>query len=298
MLHGITHPKIVMALETRRAEREALSGRLQALLEREARVTAAWFYGSVGRGDEDDLSDLDVRVVVADEHMDAVRAQKREFVAQVGMPLLLQEAPQNAPAGGAFLLSCYDGQEGPQEIDWTWQPQSLAFIPAETRLILDRVGLPRSAPPHVPQIDAFPVEDTRSPERRYRDQTYNLTSFFWAMLSTQAKFVARAPWDGGMGFLEMLRNATQDARGLVDLPRCYVYGDPPSLARPEEKVGMLRELASGMEELMPQLVRRGGEVCSVAVPRVHRFLDLVESIACEAPEIALQESVREATRPV
>ena len=279
MLHQVSDPEVIAALQTRRVEREALIGRLTGVLERDRRVAAAWFYGSVGRGDEDDLSDLDVRVVVTDEHMAAMRAEKREFVAQVGVPLLLQEAPQNAPRGGAFLLSCYDGQEGPQEIDWTWQPQSLAFIPEGTRLILDRVGLPRTEPPHAERADVLPTEDTRTTERRYRDQTYNLTSFFWAMLSIQAKFVARSPWDGGLGFLEMLRNATQDARGLVGLPTCYVHGDAPPLGRPDEKLGMLRELASGMEALMPQLVGRGGEVCSGAVPRVHRFLGLVEAIA-------------------
>jgi predicted nucleotidyltransferase len=38
-----------------RAEREALLARIVGLLEADKRVTAAWLFGSLGRGDADEL---------------------------------------------------------------------------------------------------------------------------------------------------------------------------------------------------------------------------------------------------
>src|SRR4051812_13184180 len=43
-----------------RAERDTLLRRVQQALERDPRVAAAWLFGSLGRGSEDALSDLDL----------------------------------------------------------------------------------------------------------------------------------------------------------------------------------------------------------------------------------------------
>jgi hypothetical protein len=60
--------------------------------------------GSIGRGEADDLSDIDIHLAVQDEHCAELNAHRRAFVSGFGEPLLVQEAPQNAPPGGAFHL--------------------------------------------------------------------------------------------------------------------------------------------------------------------------------------------------
>ena len=108
------------ALRQRQRERDELLDRIVAALRTDERVAAAWFAGSLGRGDADAWSDLDVWVVVEDEHAGAVIAGSRSFVAAVGSPLLILEAPQNAPADVAYLLVLYPGRAGPQQVDWYW----------------------------------------------------------------------------------------------------------------------------------------------------------------------------------
>src|SRR5437588_6286399 len=101
---GRLEPRLPVAdlLETRRAEREALLQRVVALLKADERVCAAWLFGSLGRGTADDLSDLDLWVVVADERIKEIVAAQRDYVARLGEPLLIEEAPQNAPVGGSY----------------------------------------------------------------------------------------------------------------------------------------------------------------------------------------------------
>src|SRR5437868_5689604 len=116
-----SHLSVAGLLVTRRAERAALLQRAIALLKADERVCAAWLFGSLGRGDADDLSDLDLWVVVEDEHIEEIVAARRDYVARLAEPLLMEEAPQNAPAGGGYLLALYGGDGGPHQVDWYWQ---------------------------------------------------------------------------------------------------------------------------------------------------------------------------------
>ncbi|SDR71523.1 nucleotidyltransferase domain-containing protein [Actinopolymorpha singaporensis] len=114
-------------LARREQERARLADRLGRLLADDPGVSAGWLHGSVGRGAADGLSDLDVTVVVADGALattaggpdrpttyERVRTSPRgRFVSRLGTPTLLTEAPQNAPAGGAFLTSFFPGEYDP-----------------------------------------------------------------------------------------------------------------------------------------------------------------------------------------
>ncbi len=84
-------------------ERNTLLVEARALLEGDERVVAAWLYGSLGRGTADEWIDIDLWVVVADGYIEEVCLGRHEYVAALGKPLLIVDAPQNAPAGGAFL---------------------------------------------------------------------------------------------------------------------------------------------------------------------------------------------------
>ena len=55
-------------LDRHAAERAAWLAAVTPLLDSDPRITAAWLFGSLGRGDSHELSDLDLFIIVADVH--------------------------------------------------------------------------------------------------------------------------------------------------------------------------------------------------------------------------------------
>ncbi|HYO49260.1 MAG TPA: nucleotidyltransferase domain-containing protein [Chloroflexia bacterium] len=260
----------VQSLQIRHEERAALLQRAIEVLTGDRRVVAAWLFGSLGRGDADDLSDIDLWVVVADEHIEVVRSTKREYICYVGEPLLIEEAPQNAPPGGAYLLALYGGEAGPHQVDWYWQPQSSARLPQDTRLLFDRVGVqpaePLPAMTHEARVEAA--------SGKY--------AFFWAMANITAKKIARREGWTVLRMLDMLKYTSDEVHWLVgvrdDRPT-YESGFtalPP--VQPSEQLALLRELAEEMEALSPELARLGSDVSPEAIRQTYTFLGVVQSI--------------------
>ncbi len=256
------------ALRTRRAERESLLGRITRTLEDDDRIAAAWLFGSMGCGEADDLSDLDLRVIVADEHIEAVCADRRAYTAQVGEAVLFAEAPQNRPAGGAFLLTLYAGEFGPQEVDWTWQPLSGACLWPDTRVLLNRAGL---------TLGEMPWGYQPRPAQTALEEAVQRVTNFWAMLLIIAKYAARTPGEDTMGLVGMSVQPLREVAEYLGLTPHYTMDNLPPHGRPAEKMRLLRDLAGQMEALMPPIEARGGTVPWVAVPHAHRFLDMVEA---------------------
>ena len=258
------------ALFGRRAEREVLLARITATLESDNRIAAAWLFGSVGRGEADDLSDLDLRVVVFDEHIQDVCADRQAYTAQVGEAVLFQEAPQNRPAGGAFLLTLYAGEFGPQEVDWTWEPLSGACLWPQTQILLNRAGLSRQG--------EMPWGYQPRPAQTPLEEAVQRVNSFWAMMLIVAKYAARSPWEDSMGLIGMAVQPLREVSEYLDLPPHYVMENLPPHGHPQDKLRLLRGLADAMEMRMPTVEARGGSVPWAALPHAHCFLDLVEAV--------------------
>lgn len=220
-------------LLARRTERAALLARITRHLENDRRLAAAWLFGSLGRGDEDDLSDLDVFVAVADADFAAVESEQETFAAAAGGLLAIGEAPQNTPPGGAYLSAVYDAPTGPHLVDWYWQPSSRAQVPTPSCLLFDRIGLPRAAGQVTWDYQPVPPHTEREAQARRR-------YFFWMMLLITAKYAARSPREETMGLL--------------------TYFAPPEVwtrpqATPSEKFALLRYLADKDDVLAPFALR-------------------------------------------
>jgi hypothetical protein len=259
-------------LRTRRREREALLNRIGALLEADKRIAAAWAFGSAGNGDADDLSDLDVRVAVFDEHIATIRERRQEYAARFGNALLFAEAPQNAPKGGAFLLALYEGEYGPQEVDWSWLPASTAQTWPRVRILFDRAGLPQLSEP--PIFEYQPI-----PESTPLEAVERSACNFWGMMMVLGKYLARSPHEERMGLLWLLTNHLREAQAYLgrDLsPKFEEMADHP---HPSEKIAILRDLAVQMASLMPALADVGAHVPETIVPSMARYLDLIEAVA-------------------
>jgi hypothetical protein len=265
------NPDALARLQIRRQERDTLLERITLLLEQDTRIVGAWLFGSLGRGTPDDLSDLDLFLVVDDASAEAVIADRYAHIAALGTPLLVLEAPQNRPPHGAYNMALYDGQFGPHQLDWYWQPRSYAAIPAETRVLLDRTGLPRlDTPPH---FDYQPM-----PERDPSEVKAQTVNFFWVMLLIAAKYVARDPASHDTGLLNFVQSIHQDVRQIVPdtTPSAGLnLSDTPS---PADKMRLLRTLAVDVETLMPHIAAQGIAVPDAIVPAAHRYLDLIEAL--------------------
>ena len=110
--------KSITLLDDYLEERNQLLRTITNLLERDPIVKAAWLAGSFGRGGEDALSDFDLWVIVDDDQFHKIITQPHQYTSKIGNPVLFLEAPQNAPEGGAYLMTCYDAPVAPHIIDW------------------------------------------------------------------------------------------------------------------------------------------------------------------------------------
>ena len=71
-------------LSVRWRERAELLRRIEQGIRRDCRVRAAWLTGSVARGEDDALSDLDIFVVVADDAHSRFRPQPQSARCRPG----------------------------------------------------------------------------------------------------------------------------------------------------------------------------------------------------------------------
>ncbi|MCA9928671.1 MAG: nucleotidyltransferase domain-containing protein [Anaerolineales bacterium] len=254
-------------LSTYQTEREQLLKQLTVFLQSDSRIVAAWLFGSLGRNDADELSDVDIWVIVADPYLQEIVEQRRQFVSKVNEPIFFVETPQNAPQDGGYLMAYYDGPTGPHQVDWYWQPQSSTYIPPETVVLFDRIGLPRRDRP----IE-FPE---REPVKEIVENPLHFISFFWAMLLITAKYVVRKPQSKEMTLLPYVLHPFHKTQRLVgQKPTAYLA---PQTTR-QEKLSILRRLADEMCGLMPQVAARGFAVPDAASTAVYKFLDLVDEV--------------------
>ncbi len=254
-----------------RQERDAWLAHTAPMLENDPRVIAAWLFGSLGRGTEDDLSDVDIFVVLADASADRVMANRQEHIASREKPLLLLDAPQNAPPFGAYNMALYDGQSGPHQVDWYWQPQAQARIPTQTRLLFDRAGLPHSDGP--PQFTYQPV-----PERTPEEAIAQAVNFFWAMLLITAKYAVRKPDDSDTGLLTYPLTSLREVRAFTGDTTPMPFTADVSCPDFGTRLRLLRVLADDMERQMPKLSVRDIPIPDGIAPSMYRYLDFVETV--------------------
>jgi predicted nucleotidyltransferase len=270
-------------LQIRQREQEALLQRAVEVLQADQHVVAAWLFGSRGRHTSDALSDTDLWVVVENEYIEMYCQERQRYVTQLGQPVLLLEAPGNAPAKGAYLMALYPGQAGVHQVDWYWQRQADASLPRHAQLLFDRGGIPQDSrqeqldPPGTPPSLTLPERAERAT---------HLSSYFWVMSNIAVKSVLRHQSWQALSFIEMLRGLVDEMKRLVGLSttrkgqEAWRTSVLPPVA-PREQIAMLRETAQEMEHLTPEIEAVGGQVQSGAVPSVYNFFDLADALLME-----------------
>lgn len=205
--------------------REPLLQRIVESLEADPRVAAAWLMGSIGRGEHDAWSDLDLHVAIHDDFLADFWSERFTLYERVGRPVLIQrEIPSNAQPGGHFQLVIFDG---PLEVDWNVGPLSLAARSRWHVQLVEHADI-RLVEPAPLQLD----------ERR--EMCQERLTFAWAMAPIGIKYIARGQTRRAVGMIGMIADAYIALWRLVEMG----YATPGGLNQP---------LEPGLLEILPQL---------------------------------------------
>ena len=285
-------PNLAHALQTRIQEGDDLLARLIEQLQQDDRVVAAALHGSLARDRlqlqprADALSDIDLRVVVDDAHIEEICGDTHSYVAQVDEPLLRHNAPRNAPRGGAYLLVLYPGQFGPHHVDWTWQPRREAYLYADSVALFDRAGLHKTTQPLINADPPPPAQCNMDDVRR----AWGKLSFFWAMTPVIAKKIARNHGHEIAFLFEDITWKLHEIRALLGLsPLPARDGDGVQTkfanATQPDQLTDLRDAVHRAHSLTQPVLEAGGSVPQPAIPYIERFLNLVETILEESAPV-------------
>ena len=270
-------------LTVRLRERAALLRRVEQVIRRDCRVRAAWILGSVARGEDDALSDLDLFIVVADDTIAEFIDNRRVHAAEPARPLLMMDNLANAPAGGAYLLAMYEGKAGPQNIDWFWQAESVAYRQDDGKILFDRAGL--SAAPVTQRGSTVHRSSVPplGPNPSLTDLLTHKIAFFWSMSFIVAKYIARRDSESVARMTVVLTRTLTEAAAMCDSRGALSAGYESmaaglEAATPTAQLQVLRDLSRHAEALGGQAADRGVVPPSEAVTQVHRFFEITEAI--------------------
>jgi|SoiMethySBSTD1v2_1073268.scaffolds.fasta_scaffold836953_1 predicted nucleotidyltransferase len=263
-------------LQTYRQSRDELLTRIVTELSNDERFSAAWLIGSYARNESDDVSDLDIRIVVAHPHSKTLCARQNqvshqtiserlELFSRFGKPALIHENNHNAPENGTFTFVLYS--DSAIMIDWVLMPELNAERPAQSLLLFEKGHLPVSAPPA--------LENVEESKKTVAEQW----AFFWMMTAVTTKYIIRRDDVFVIHWLENLHRITQDIqRRISRQPWQYI---PRSLSRPqttgERQIESLKRLCEKMQELKPQVAEFTGSEPFVPITEIEALFSLTKN---------------------
>jgi len=260
---------VVQMLRSHAAERDRILGLLTVLFELDRRVRAAWLWGSFLRGDSDDLSDLDIWLLVPAECVGGFAAVIKSFCEAAGNVVSSGENPHNAPPDGRYLGALIAGSHGLHHLDIYWQCVTAGALP-EGPVLFNRLDeLPVDASP---AAEAAPARDD-SPLAQCRGKL----SFIWLMLSVTAKYLARDP-ASDMALIAYPRNSFEECIVILDLQNSIGEVNWTAPGEPLAKVDFLRLILEKTAVLEQACRTCGLDISTEANPCLSRYLDMVEGI--------------------
>ena len=177
-------PAVANALRQHREDRAALLASLTDSWRSDECIRAAYLWGSFGRAEADDLSDLDPWLIVTDEAAAGIGPSLRQYAERTGSLISGKDTPRYAPAGGGYLSFLHEGRHGLLQVDCYWQPQSTALAEGRYAVLFDR------------RTQAFAGQEYPKPAsleevRGLKAEVEHGLYFTWLMFSITAKNLAR-----------------------------------------------------------------------------------------------------------
>jgi len=233
---------------------------------------AAWLDGSIARGDDDALSDVDLRIVVSDAAAVTLCArpwdiagyttpERLALFGRFGQPALIHENQHNASPGESFTCVIYASL---LTVDWVLIPQAVAARQPDTRLLFDKVGIPLQPP-------APPLSETQRAER-----SSERVAFFWMMVSIVVKYLLRDDAVRVHHLLAGLEPLVREVRTLATgAPVPYTTKSSFRLAATvEEQVAVVHNMCATVLALSPAIVALGGYVPDDPMAMIDGLLSL------------------------
>ena len=242
-----------ISMEAYRQSRDVLLTKIVTELSNDERFVAAWLRGSYARNDADQVSDLDLNLVVADPYSESLctrqeqvshRTTEERFTlfSKFGTPALIHENNNNAPEGGTFTFVLYS--ESAIMVDWTLIPLVKAKRFYESQLLFDKANIPVSPP--------MPEELEQS-----RKSVAEIWAFFWMMTAITIKYIIRGDHVFVTHWLEELHGMILEIERRINrLPLQYTRGSLSQLrATRARQIESIHQLCNKMQALTPQVTQ-------------------------------------------
>ncbi len=229
-------------LQIRYTEQETLLQQVLRVLQADQRIIAAWLFGSEGRRTSDVFSDLDLWVIVKDESIEMMSAERQSYVAQLDRPVLLLESPGN--------------------------------------MLFDRVGISQDT--RLEQLDPAGIPPPFTQQELAEQATQLSTYFWAMSNIAVKSVLRHQAWAAvsHLEGLRELVDRIKRLVGLSAIQEGHEEWRTTLLppVHRTEQITMLREIAQEMEQLTSAIGMVGGQVPSRAIPYVYDLFDLADAL--------------------
>lgn len=259
-----------------RQSRADLLTKIVTDLSNDERFITAWLSGSYGRNESDEVSDLDLNLVVADPYSRLLctrqeqvshqtTAERLAIFRKFGEPALIHENNNNAPNNGTFTFVLYSGSA--LMIDWTLIPQTNAERPFQSFLLFDKGNIPVSAPPA--------PEELEESKKRVAEQW----AFFWMMAAITIKYIIRQDNVFVIHWLEYLHGLISEIERRINRDPWKYTRDSLSIAQTTRKKQLesIHQLCRRMQELKPKVVEYAESELLMPLTEIETLLSLGDS---------------------
>ncbi len=256
--------------------RDQLLQQIMQYLQEDKRFVAAWLTGSLGHSNADDVSDLDLTVVVENAFTKTLCARPHQVWAgtikeryalfsQFGEPNVIHENNHNAPPDGTFTFILYKGTA--LAVDWILRPNIDVTRPALSLLLFDKANIAVEPPVLVESLD------------QRIEMASEKVAFFWLMATVTAKYLIRNDAVFFHRFLDMLHGILWEVRRLVaGEPDQWLKGSLVKMAVTQEaRINSIRQVCQEMMNVMPKVEKMGGTVPISPISTIEILLQLAEN---------------------
>jgi len=255
--------------------REVLLRQITENLSSDERFIAAWLSGSYGRNEADEVSDLDLNLVVTDSHSELLcnrqeqvshqtTAERLAIFRRFGQPALIHENNNNAPKDGTFTFVLYSGSA--LMIDWILMPQRNASRPYQSALLFDKGNIPVSSPRASEELEE---------SKKFVAEQW---AFFWMMAAITIKYLIRSDSVFLAHWLEELHRINAEIERRIDL-RPWQY-QPGSLSQlqstPLQQIKSIHQLCKRMQTLAPRVEQFSGVNLALPTEEIESLLSLAD----------------------
>jgi predicted nucleotidyltransferase len=263
-------------LEAYAQSREVLLTSMITELSADERCVAAWLKGSYSRDNADQVSDLDITVVIAEPYSEVLCARQEQvshkttparlaLFTTFGEAALIHENNNNAPEHGTFTFVLYAGSA--LMVDWVLIPQTHAERPSLSLLLFDKANI---------AVVSATSEDVEQNKKAVAEQS----AFFWMMTAVTIKYIIRGDLVFVQTWLEVLHTLLRDIeRRMEGIPwlQAYVRGSVSQFQPTRgQQIAALKELVQKMQALHPTIQKFTDSELAAPMTEIEFLLSLID----------------------